>query len=202
MGYPWTHLGAATVAVADQFVVSVDMKVGAYTLANAGAMPTAGARHVTVTHTAGDTVDTLGTITVTGRALSGQSISETIMPVANSTVTGTKWFASVNAPTGAGWVIDAAEGTKDTITVGCGADVIVAEGQGTLHAVVVNTTAAGTITLADAGGTIAVIVASITEGLQGPYETAFSGFLSVTLAAASDITVIHSGSMPQTYAMA
>lgn len=201
MGRSRSHLAAATAAVTNRFVTSVDMKVGAYSLANSGAMPTEGARHVTVAVTAVGTADTMGTIVVAGKDLANNSISETLTPIAGQTVTGTKWFASVASVTGAGWAIDAVEGTKDTVIVGCGAAVIAVEGSGTLQAVAVNTTANGAITLADAGGTIAVLKASITEGLY-VFDVDFSGFLQVTLAAASDATIIHTGSRPTSYAMA
>jgi hypothetical protein len=42
---------------------------------------------------------------------------------------------------------------------------------------------------------------SIAEGFQGPYDVNWSGYLRVEPAAASDITVLHSGSLPSTYAM-
>lgn len=201
MGNTYTHLAAATAAVTDRFVTSVDMKVGAYTLANAGAMPTAGARHVTVIRTAVDTADTGGTIVVVGKNLSGETITETLTVGAHgATVAGTKWFASIASVTGAGWVIDAAEGSKDTIVVGCGAEQILVEGGGHLEAVVVNTTAAGAITVADSRGTIAILKASIAEGIY-ELDVDFAGYLSVSLAAASDVTVLHTPSLPTSYAM-
>lgn len=202
MGHSRSHLAIATAAVANRFVTSVDMKVGAYALANGGAMPTEGARHVTLVRTVTDTADTPGTVTVAGKDLTGAAISEVLVPGATGvTVAGTKWFASVTSVTGAGWVIDGVEATKDTIVVGCGAQVIAVEGSGTLHSVSVNTTANGAITLADAAGTIAVLKASVAEG-NYVYDVDFSGYLQVTLAAASDVTVIHDGSRPTSYALA
>lgn len=191
--FDFTHISAATAAVTNRFVTSANMKVGAYTVANSGAMPTAGARHVTVTATAGDTADTMGTIEVVGTDLAGNTISETLAPVAGSTVTGTKWFKTVTSVTGAGWVIDGAEGTNDTIVVGCAAAAAVVEGDGVLHAVAVNTTAAGTITIADSTGTIGILKSSITEGTVY-YDCAFSDYLTLTVAAASDVTVMHRAS--------
>jgi hypothetical protein len=165
------------------------MIVGAYTLANT-TPPTSGARKVTVTHTqVGGVTDTLGTVTVTGTNLTGDTISEVLTPVSASTVTGTKNFATIVSVVGAGWVINTG---NDTIVVGCAAPAIVREGGGTLHSVMVNTTAAGTITIADSGGTIAVLPASVAVGTFYPYDVAFSGYLSFTVAAASDITVISS----------
>lgn len=64
----------------------------------------------------------------------------------------------------------------------------VATQSGVLHSIVVNTTAAGAITVADALGTIAVLKASIAEGTY-LYDVRFVGKLDVTTAAASDVTV-------------
>ena len=198
-----THFAAATTGsdVADQFVVSVDMKVGAYIVANSGAMPTEGARHVTASHTSTDTTDTLGTLVVVGKNLANMAITETLTPVADDVVEGTEWFASITSVTGVGWVVDGTEHTKDKITVGCGEDVAAVEGTGTLHSVSVNTTAAGAITLSDAAGTLAVLPASVDED-NYTYDVTFSGFLGVALGDDSDITVIHSGSRPTVYSMA
>jgi len=191
----WTHLAAATVADADGFVVSANMKVGAYTLA--ATTPTSGARHVTCTRTVVGNADTPGTITVVGKDLSGQTITETLIPGAHTIlVTGAKFFASVASVTGAGWVID---GTADTIVVGWDAVQAVATSGGRLYGITVNTTAAGTITLSDASGTIAVLPNSVAVG-QYTYGLDFAGYLRVELTAASDITIVHSGSLPQTYA--
>ena len=111
--------GSPAVDDVDYYVVSADMKVGAYTLANTA--PDVGARNVTVTQTAGDTEDTNGTIVVVGTALDGSVITETLTPNAGATVAGAVAFASITSITGVGWVIDAVEGTEDTITVGFGA---------------------------------------------------------------------------------
>lgn len=109
-------MGAPLVADDDKVVVSVDMKVGTYTLAAQPDVP----RNITVTATAVGTADTMGTITVTGTNAVGQVISEVITPVAGSAVAGLKAFKTVTSVVGAGWVIDAVEGTKDTIKVGIG----------------------------------------------------------------------------------
>jgi hypothetical protein len=102
----------------DWYVASADMKVGAYTLAHTA--PDCGARNVTVTQTATDTEDTNGTIVVVGTDLAGNAITETITPNAGATVAGAKAFATITSITGAGWVIDGVEKTKDKITVGFG----------------------------------------------------------------------------------
>lgn len=203
MSFDYTHLAAITaVADVDRFVVIGDgvMKNAAYTL-TATTMPETGtARKITITHaTVAAGTDTLGTVTVVGMNLSGQTITEVCVPIHDATTTYTKWFASIVSITGAGWAI---VGGNDTITVGCAAVAIVAQaGGGTFRGVIVNTTAAGTITIKDAKGTIAIIKASVAEGFIGPYDVAFSGYLDVALAAASDITVLHSGSLPTDYAM-
>ena len=197
MGYAYTNLAAANAADADRFLLSVAMKVGAYTL-DETTIGTQGARHVTLTHTtvaAG--TDTLGTVTIVGRDLSGQTISEVLTPVADSTITSAKWFVGLASATGAGWVI---AGGNDTITIGYGADIAVLEGAGRLHAIVVNATAASTIIVADAKGTIATLKASIAEG-HYVYDVDVTT-LTVDLNGASDITVIHSPSLPASYAMA
>lgn len=199
-GRAYTNIAAAAVGDADRFVTSVAMKVGAYALAVA-TMPDGPktGRHVTCTRTVVGGADTAGTLAVVGKNLSGQTITETLTPGAHGIlVTGTKWFSAITSVTGAGWVTNTGD---DTIVVGVdGNYVAVAEGSGVLHAIVVNTTAAGSITLADSSGTIAVLKASIAEGTY-TYDVAFSGYLRCELAGASDVTVIHSGSIPD-YAVA
>lgn len=109
-------LGTPVVADTDKIVTTVDMKVGSYTIA---AQPDV-ARNITVTVTAVGTADTMGTITITGTNVAGQVITEVLTPIAGSTVAGTKAFKTVTSVVGAGWVIDAVEGTKDTVIVGVG----------------------------------------------------------------------------------
>jgi len=198
MGFPHSHLSAANVVSADRFLNSVNMKVGAYTL-DETTIATEGARHINVTHTLGGNVDTLGTILITGTDLSGNVITETITPVDSTLVAGTKWFHTVTSAVGAGWVVSA-DTTEDTIEIGYGAELILVDGTGTLHSVVVNTTAAGAITLADSTGTIAVLKASIAEGSY-VFEAIFYGFLQVTLAAASDVTIMRDDNLAHPYAM-
>lgn len=108
--------GSPVVDDVDWYVASVDMKVGAYTLAHTA--PDVGARNVTVTQTAVDAEDTNGTIVVVGTDLAGNVISETLTPNAGETVAGTKAFATITSITGAGWVTG---GGADKITVGFGA---------------------------------------------------------------------------------
>ena len=185
--YRYTNLAVATAATANRFVVSTNMIVGAYTVANSGTMPTMGARQVTVTHTTATGADTLGTIDVVGTDLSGAVISESITPLAGTIATGSKWFRTVTSVTGVGWVIN---GGNDTIVVGCGARVVAAEGSGVFHAVNINTTAAGAVTVKDSLGTIATLKTSVAEGSY-VYDVRFAGFLELVLAAASDVTASH-----------
>jgi hypothetical protein len=98
-------------------VASADMKVGTYTIAAQPPAP----RQISVTVTATGTADTMGTVTIAG-TVGGSTDSEAITPVAGSTVYGTKFFSAVTTATGAGWVIDAVEGTADKITIGVSAD--------------------------------------------------------------------------------
>lgn len=185
--YRYTNLAVATVATANRFVTTTNMIVGAYTLANT-TMPTMGARLITVTHTTVAVgTDTLGTIDVVGTDLAGNVLSETITPLTDAVATGTKWFRTVTSVTGVGWVI---AGGNDTIVVGCGARVVAAEGSGVFHAININTTAAGAVTVKDSLGTIAILKTSVAEGSY-VYDVQFSGYLELVLAAASDVTASH-----------
>lgn len=111
------RIAAAAAAVANRYVTSTNMKVGAYTVANA--TPGDGAAHVvTATRTTVGAADTPGTLAITGTDLSGAVITETINVGANGVVVPTtRAFASVTSVVGAGWVIG--EG-NDTIVVGFG----------------------------------------------------------------------------------
>lgn len=194
----YTRLSAANAADADYFLNSVDMKVGAFTL-DETTIPTAGARKVTVKHTAVGTADTLGTVTIVGKDLAGQTITEVITPLDGDTASGVKWFKSITSATGAGWVVDEVEETADTIEIGYGADVCVVDGPGYLESVIVNTTAAATVVIADAKGTIATLKASIGEGVYS-FKVGFTGYLTVDVNGASNVTLIHSPSLPSVYA--
>lgn len=107
--------GSPVVDDTNWFVESVNMKVGAYTLAHTA--PDVGARNVTVTQTAVGAEDTNGTIVVVGTDLAGAVITETLTPNAGATVAGAKCFKTITSITGAGWVIG--EG-NDTVVIGFG----------------------------------------------------------------------------------
>jgi hypothetical protein len=97
----------------DKFVVSTNMKVGAYTVAAQPIGPTI----VSVLQTAVGTADTSGKITVVGTDATGATISEDVVPVAGTTIASTKAFSTITSITGSGWVIDAGSG-NDTIKIG------------------------------------------------------------------------------------
>lgn len=198
MATNFTNIAAATAAVANRFVTSANMKVGAYTIVNSGVATWAGGFLVTLTHsTVAAGTDTLGTVTIVGTSLSGQAQTEVLTPVADSTVTGTKIFRTVTSATGAGWVVT---GGNDTLTIGNAAGAYLIDGSGELSRLVINTTAAATIVLADARGTIQTIPASQANGTMYEYELNTVGYLKVTTTSTNDITVMHSQSLPTSYA--
>jgi hypothetical protein len=195
---PSTYISAAPVASSNGYVTSVAMKVGAYALA--ATAPTSGARRVTCTRTVVGGADTPGILTVVGKDLSGQEITETLTPGNHSIlVTGTLFFASVSSVTGAGWVTNTGD---DTIVVGWDATLVVATGAGRLYSLSITETAAGIITIYDGTRTLGVLKASIVEGTHmfGP-GIPFSNYLRIDPAAASKIIVVHSESQPTTYSL-
>lgn len=183
-----TDINAATAAVANRFVASVNMANGAYTVANASPAYPGGTR-IVATITANTGNDTPGTITVVGTGINGQPLTEVITLVAAGTATGVQVFRTVTSITQAGWAIN---GGNDTIVVGCEAGSLVAVGPGKLWAVVVNATAAAAVVIADANGTIATLKASIAENTYpfGQTGVDFTGWLRVTTTSTNDITVI------------
>lgn len=199
MGFVFSNTAATTAAVTNRFVASANMKVGAYTIANASPV-WGGACLVTVTHTeVGGGVDTLGTIVVVGTDLNGQAISDTITPLNGTVATGTKLFRVVTSVTGVGWVIGTG---NDTIVVGCAAGNIVAGSAGTIQGILVNNAVAAAITISDSSRTIVTIPASQAAGsyfLLGGVD--FAGYLKVATTSTNDVTVFHSPTVP-TYATA
>lgn len=111
-----TLLAAADV---DKLVTTTAMKVGAYSI---DAQPLAPSR-ASVTATASGTADTMGTVVFVGK-VRGVTDSETLTPVAGSTVYGSKYFESFTSITGVGWVIDAGSG-NDTLTCGISQDAAI-----------------------------------------------------------------------------
>ena len=96
--------------VANKIVTSVNMKVGAYTIA---AQPVTPAR-LSVLSTAVAAADTMGTIDIVGTDVNGAAQLETITPISGTTVYSTKVFKTVTSATGVGWVINS---TNDTIVI-------------------------------------------------------------------------------------
>jgi hypothetical protein len=197
MAHSYTNIAATTAAVANRFVTSTNMKVGAYTIANASPVWQGGC-FVTVTHTAVTGTDTLGTINIVGTDLSGAIITETITPLDGTVATGTKVFRSVTSATGVGWVINTG---NDTIVIGCAAGSIAIGSQGVLHAIVLNNSVAATIAVSDASRTIATIPASAAAGTEYLYDVNCAGYLKVATTSTNDITVIHSGTLPASIAL-
>jgi hypothetical protein len=98
----------------DKIVVSTNMKVGAYTLADQPDYPS----RISITHTSVGTVDTLGTVVLVGTS-GGETVTETLVPIANTTIYSDKFYSAVTSLTGAGWSIVS---TNDTIKMGIKAD--------------------------------------------------------------------------------
>lgn len=194
MGFTYTNTAATTAAVANRFVASTNMKVGAYTVANASPVWSGGCL-VTVTHTqVGGVTDTLGTIVVVGTDLNGAALTETITPLDGTVATGTKVFRTVTSVTGAGWVINTG---NDTIVVGCAAGNIAVGSGGLIQGVLVNNSVAAAIVISDSGRTILTVPASQAAGsyyLLGGVD--FSGYLKVATTSTNDVTVIHTATIP------
>ena len=197
MGLAFTNTAATTVAVTNRFVTSTNMKVGAYTVANASPV-WAGGCLVTVTHTeVGGGVDTLGTIVVVGTDLTGAAITDTITPLNGTVATSTKVFRTVTSVTGVGWVIGTG---NDTIVVGCAAGNIACGSSGTLGGVLVNNAVAAAVTISDGSRTILTIPASQAAGTYYPVNADFGSYLKVATTSTNDVTVFHTGTLPSTYA--
>lgn len=199
--YKYTNTAATTAAVTNRIVASANLKVGAYTIANASPVWSGGA-FITATVTTVDTADTVGTLVLVGKGLHGEAVTETLTLVQGGAVTSSKVFRSITSATGAGWVIDAVEGTPDTIVVGVAAGSIAARGGGSIHSVIVNNAVAAAIVISDSGGTILTVPASQAAGSEFILDVPYSGFLKVATTSTNDVTIIHTPGVPSTYAMA
>jgi len=199
MGYTFTNTAATTAAVANRYVTSTNMKVGAYTLANTTPV-WSGAGLVTVTHTeVGGGVDTLGTIVVLGIDMAGQGRTDIITPLNGTVATGTVPFRTIGSITGVGWVIGTG---NDTIVVGVAAGNIACGSQGSLGGVLVNNAVAAAVVISDARGTILTIPASQAAGTYYNLNGVdFGGYLKVATTSTNDVTVFHTGTMPSVYAL-
>jgi hypothetical protein len=200
MGFTFTNTAATTAAVTNRYVVSANMKVGVYTLANTTPV-WAGAGLVTVTHTeVGGGVDTLGTIVVVGVDLAGVTRTDTIVPLNGTTATGVIPFRTITSVTGVGWVIGVG---NDTIVVGVAAGNIVASTSGQLGGLLVNNTVAATVVLSDARGTILTVPASQAAGTYyNLHGVDFSGSLKIATTNTNDVTVFHTPTFPTGFATA
>ena len=100
----------------DAIIESTAMIVGAYTIDNQPTKPV----RISITHTTVGSADTLGTIVIVGE-VNGEADTETITPVADSTVYGEKYFDAdgLTSITGVDWVTD---GDDDLIEVGISGD--------------------------------------------------------------------------------
>jgi hypothetical protein len=189
----YANITAATAAVTNRFVTSANMKVGAYTLANATAAD--GYAHLTTaTVTKVTENDTMGRLIVVGLDINGKTVTDVLVlnngDTASGLTTGVVPMVSRTSITGAGWVDG---GTPDTIVVGYSGSTILKAGAGVLRRIILGTTAAGSITVYDniaASGTkIATLKSSIAEGVF-TFDAAFSTGLTIVAAAASDFTVV------------
>lgn len=97
--------------VSNKIVASTDMKNGTYTIAAQPIVPAL--LSVLATGVGGN--DTMGTITFVGTDIYDQALTETVTPIAGTTVYTTNMFKTVTSATGAGWVINS---TNDTIVMG------------------------------------------------------------------------------------
>lgn len=199
MGLNFTNTAASTAAVTNRFVVSVNMANGAYTVANAS--PTwSGGCLVTATITGVTGNDTPGTLAIVGTGIDGRPLSETLTLVAAGTATSTKAFRTITSLTQAGWTIN---GGNDTIVVGCAAGNIACGSQGLLGGVLVNNSVAAAVTISDANRTIITIPASQAAGTYYSFEPGvdFAGRLVVSTTSTNDITVFHTNTLPESYAL-
>ena len=101
---------ANTIPDTTKIVAAVDMQVGAYTIADRYLSP----KQLSVTHISNGDTDTLGTLAVVGTLLD-EAVTETITPVADTTVYSTYAYDTITSITGADWVT---AGDADTISVG------------------------------------------------------------------------------------
>jgi hypothetical protein len=110
----WSQTLTLLTAADDNLIVtSANMKVGTYTI---DAQPSAPSL-IGVKVTASGTADTMGTITYVGTDIDDRALTETVTPIAGSTVWTTNYFKTISTITGAGWVIDVGAG-NDTLIIG------------------------------------------------------------------------------------
>lgn len=113
-------LGTPSLADDDYLVVTTDMKATAYTLAHSAAPAGNPPRNVTVTHTANDTADTLGSLVIVGTNVNDEVITESVTILSGTVASSLKAFKTITSLTTPSWVIDGVEGTEDSIKIGYG----------------------------------------------------------------------------------
>lgn len=195
----FTNTAATTAAVTNRFVTSVNMANGAYSVANAS--PTwSGGCLVTATITGVTGNDTPGTLAIVGTGVNGAALTETLTLVAGGSATGTKVFRTITSITQAGWVIN---GGNDTIVVGCAAGNVACGSSGQLVGVLVNNAVAAAVTISDASRTIMTVPASQAAGTYYSFGDGvdFGGRLTVSTTSTNDVTVFHTGTLPDSYAV-
>lgn len=199
MGLTFTNTAATTAAVTNRLVTTTNMKVGAYTVANASAVWVGGFT-VTATITAVTGNDTAGTLAVVGTSLAGRPLTETITLTDGVGGSGSQVFRTVTSITGAGWVINTG---NDTIVIGVAAGNVACGSNGSLGGVLVNNSVAATIVISDAARTIMTVPASAAAGTYynlGGVD--FAGYLKVATTSTNDVTVFHTGTLPLDFALA
>lgn len=108
--------------VANRYFASAAMHNGAYTVANGGLPGDGLAHNVTCLQTITDGAeDTNGKLTITGKDVNGNVITEDIIPDGGVTVQGNKAFKMITSIVGSGWAQNGA--TPDTIVIGFGEKV-------------------------------------------------------------------------------
>jgi hypothetical protein len=155
-------LGTPALAVANYYVVSTNMVVGAYTLAHTTASDGL-ARNVTCTRAVVTGADTPGTVLVTGTDLDGTVITETLTPGADTVlVAGTKAFLTITSIVGSGWVINTG---NDTIVFGFGNLIGLPLAVSAAKDVVETSLAAANVTVVATGdGTLALSTVDLSSG--------------------------------------
>lgn len=162
------ELGAPVVDDVDKIVTTANMKNGAYTIA---AQPDV-TRTISVSHTAVDAADNLGTIVLVGTDNDSVALTETITPLAGSIVYSTNAFKTITSATGAGWVKG---GGNDTITIGVGPKLglpFVISATANVCLGILGT--AFVVPTATAGGTLATSTIDLSSGTYNGTKKAFA----------------------------
>ncbi len=177
----------AQFADTDYLLASSTIANGSFTVAAQPDFP----RNITIAVTTSTITE--GTVTVTGKDLSGNTISEVLNLATDTTLTGTKNFASVSSIVVAGLV---GNDPADTFIVGIGSNIQLTIGRSTLVYVIVGS-GSGTVgpykfidgttgTTTNAAELKTAIAAGVYQ-----YDASFSAGLRVILAGDTPITVVY-----------